>query len=180
MIDHFNANDPATADDLLNLSLAIVNNNNNAEKVDASAILKWADEERVLDRTTRRHHFANSAATFDQADPSTNANDASSPNAAPQADARGKHHEEKRLALLGWAIQELARCVDDASIPQLTRSGNLNCEALTSHLDGLRDACGFPPETARGFSRQNLLATIREAVSAAKTAKEQIESSDKN
>lgn len=83
--------------------------------------------------------------------------------------SRGLHFGDWRLAILGFALEELALNVDEKS--GLRKGGKrLNCTALANRLDELRDALGIP--TARGFGFGNIEDTLRAATKAARKISE--------
>lgn len=84
-------------------------------------------------------------------------------------DGRGGHHEDKRNAILGVAIKELATNLGDQpdKIKGLFRGGRISATGLATHLDEYRSEVGLPSGEERGFSFGNLEDVLRLALSAA-------------
>jgi hypothetical protein len=87
-------------------------------------------------------------------------------------DGRGKHHEEKRMAILGAAIQELANNLSEPNdkIDGLFRADQVNASALARHLDEHRGPIGLPDDNAQGYTYRAIEVTLRWSLSAAEHA----------
>jgi hypothetical protein len=87
-------------------------------------------------------------------------------------DGRGKHHEEKRMAILGAAIQELAKnlTVQQDKIDGLFRADRVNSSALANHLHEHRRAIGLPEENIQGYGYRAIADALRKSLAAADRA----------
>ena len=93
-------------------------------------------------------------------------------------DSRGQHHEEKRLAILGFAIKELVLQCESSSA--LLRGNEVNATALTNFLHERRDELGVPPDNEAGFSFRAIQTSLSKALSEAKScAKNSVKNTDK-
>jgi hypothetical protein len=86
------------------------------------------------------------------------------------SDGRGEHHQEKRLAILGFAINALA--IKDSrsedGVPKLINGDKkVNASALAKYLNDFRLALRMPEETVTGFGFRNVETSIRGAIAAA-------------
>lgn len=82
-----------------------------------------------------------------------------------ESDGRGAHHQEKHLAILGFAITELALNLKE--IPgdkKLVWGKGINSSAIADLLHDHRDDLGMPPDSTRGFSHRNLENALRDAL----------------
>ncbi|MBD5801790.1 hypothetical protein AZOA_12140 [Azoarcus sp. Aa7] len=167
-IDDFNPHDPSASDDLILLTRAIAESKKDAPMIRAHDVVRWAQERGLITPSSRLVRFVSSQSHSDAAD----APDATTPTEQPETAAAyegtGKHHEEKRLAILGFVIQELARNVASEEITRLTRGGEFNSAGLADHIHALRDTIGMPPEETTGFSHRAVEQCIRSAVREAK------------
>lgn len=84
-------------------------------------------------------------------------------------DNRGKHHEDKRMAILGYAIKELAENFKDqpGKIDGLFRGGEICAAGIARHLDAFRKDLGIPDEETSGFGMRNISSTISFALTSA-------------
>lgn len=83
-------------------------------------------------------------------------------------DRRGLHHAEKRLAILGAAIRELAlAAAESGKIDRLLHGDSVNAAGLANHLDKFRNEIGLPDEAEHGFGPRQIEDVLREALKAA-------------
>jgi len=90
-----------------------------------------------------------------------------------ESDGRGAHHQENRLAVLGFAITELALNLKE--IPgdkKLVWGQGINSSAIADLLHDNREALGMPADSARGFSHRSLENVLRDALAMAAKVKD--------
>jgi hypothetical protein len=96
-----------------------------------------------------------------------------------ESDGRGAHHQENRLAILGFAITELALNLKEVpGDKKLVWGQGINSSAIADLLHDNREALGMPADSARGFSHRSLENVLRDALAMAAKVKDKI-SSDK-
>lgn len=83
-------------------------------------------------------------------------------------DGKGKHHQDKRLAILGSTIEELAKHLPESKIDNLMRGNTVNATGLATYLDTYRVDVKLPAPTTSGFSYRNIEDVLRLALSEAR------------
>lgn len=145
--------------ELLKLA-AILARNAGGNQISASDAVHWAIGKCALSEKSSLARYVIGTATNEKQETATEAK--------PKQDGRGKHHEEKRLAILGFVIEELAKQIDGEKIPGLEKAGKTNAQALTDHIHKYRDEIGLPDEESSGFKHDSILEVLRCSLSAAR------------
>ena len=167
-IDEFKPLDPTASDDLILLAREIVDHNKDATKVRAYDVIRWAQGREVIAPSSRLAQFFSSESHSDAAGATGRSTSPEPSEATAASKGTGKHHEEKRLAILGFVIQELAKNIPEGKIDRLEHGVELNSSGLASHVHRYRDSLGVPSEETSGFSFKAVEECIRKAVQAAK------------
>lgn len=173
---------------LITLTGVILRNNNNRSSVSSEDIIKWAVETGqlhsksylakilIVDPNENSNQLIDASPTAEDLQRQLNEANCKTKLAEKQIDLlqteltqakknlkmTGKFHNEKRLVILGAALNEIAaECPNEL----FTTNGRLVAVKLAKHLDDNRNLYNVPLEY--GFSYENILASIRDAVSSA-------------
>lgn len=158
-IDTFDPCSVTRTRELLKLA-AILARNAGGNQISASDAVHWAIGKSVLLEKSSLARYVIGSATTEKQETVTEAK--------PKQDGRGKHHEEKRLAILGFVIEELAKQIDGDKIPGLEKAGKTNAQVLTDHIHKYRDEIGLPDDESSAFKHDSILGVIRNSLSAAR------------
>jgi hypothetical protein len=173
LIDKFESVQPDLSHELIGLA-STIRSNVHANTADATEITTWALKKNLLSPQSPLVRqvlgVPPKLATVDDLQVLRAENERLQKELGNAGDSRGQHHQEKRLAILGAVIRELAQSIPDweKEIPGLLRGGNVNASALAKHLASMRDAIGMPEESVAGFAHRNVEDAIREALKATK------------
>ena len=195
LVDNFDLHNPELRKSLRAATEAILVNNR-SRRVNAKEILAWAISQGYSPPAALRFHLLPAPDLVEEPVEELGANavaesvpvsalhqelldsisDLTAQNVALQQqldsvdDGRGKHHEEKRLAILGFALREIAVNFSDwkSKLPALYKGRTINAAGIAEHLTKYRDGIGIPDEASnQGFGYRNLEKTIRAALNAA-------------
>lgn len=144
--------------ELLKLA-AIIARNAGGNQVSASDTVNWSIGKNVLSAKSQLARYVIGSATEEEQD--------SPSEAPPKADGRGKHHEEKRIAILGFVIAELARNIDSEKIPGLVKKDKISAQVLTDYMHQYRNGIDLPDDESIGFKHDSILDVLRKSFSAA-------------
>lgn len=180
-IDDFNSADPETERDLLVLAQSIEARWTNQLPV-ASEVVEWALGKGIVlnDRFVQKvlGRIPDEAAR-QEIERLNRQIEALKSKLSSESDGRGGHHEENRLAILGFAIAELALNLKEVpGDKKLLWGQGINSSAIADLLHAHRDDLGMPPDGTRGFSHGNLEDVLRKANAMMCKVKEKI-STDK-
>ena len=169
IIDEFASDDPEASRDLIDLTAAIIQKWG-TKAIEAETVVEWAllkgemtntpFVRKVLGRVPYHEHIEETKRLRAEIEGLKQAY-------ANDTDGKGKHHQEKRMAILGSTIQELAKLLPANKIDNLMHGENVNAAGLATHLDTFRADLKLPAETTRGFSYRNIENTLRLALSEA-------------
>lgn len=157
-IDEFDPCSVTRTRELLKLA-AILARNAGGNKISANDAVHWAIGKCALSEKSSLARYVIGSATAEKHD--------TAPEAQPKLDGRGKHHEEKRLAILGFVIAELARQIDHEKIPGIQKGDKINAQTLADHMHKYRDDIDLPDEENSGFRHDSILEVLRKSLSAA-------------
>lgn len=170
-VDKFETTDHDTAASVLNLTESIQQRWSGATPT-GQAIIEWAVNKGLIGNTPFVHQVLGIVPNAEHLDEIGRLHDRIEEletQLAKQSNNQGKHHQEKRLAVLGAAIKELALNLGDQpdKIAGLVRGDTVSATALANHLHLHRREIGVPSEDTVGFAYSGLEDTIRSALKAA-------------
>jgi hypothetical protein len=162
-MESFSVKDNKRSESLLDLATTIAINAG-TDSVRSRQVTDWAVSRHLINRNCRlARAFRTELAAAEEGMNSETIPALPSVGDDPD-DGRGKHHEKKRMAILGAVISEMATYVAEEKIANLHQGQEVNATALAAHLHQYRRDTGLPDAEERGFSHDAILSVLREAL----------------